>query len=199
MKKNLGEALLQASLQSDTDEVLRLLNAGAPLNFTNDIGKTALHCAAHADAVQVATLLISKGADVHAKDKVGNTPLHCAAMSGGPDSILFLLSKGADANAKNDMGNTPLHCATIGNSPAGLATFLRKFEMWDGKNLASFPDDDGRGPQSADHIIAVTSAKDSYSKAVVALLENGADPNAVNEEGKTPLTMAMTPMDTKQP
>ena len=84
-------------------------------------GHTALHVAASAYDVEIASALLSAGADLHARNRRGAEPLH-AATDGGPGStrwnplaqaatITHLLQAGANLEAIAEGGITPLHRA----------------------------------------------------------------------------------------
>jgi ankyrin repeat protein len=59
-----------------------LLDAGLPINATNDAGNTALH-AAVGRGDRVVKLLAERGADLNAKNRAGFTPLDLALGAGG--------------------------------------------------------------------------------------------------------------------
>ena len=63
--------------------------------------------------LDVVTLLLEKGADAHAKDSLGSTPLHEAVRSSQKEVAYFLLEHGADAliACEDDDGETPLKLA----------------------------------------------------------------------------------------
>lgn len=78
------------------------------------IFETALHWAAHNDAIEVVRVLLAAGADVEADETglYGGKPLHWAAEH-QPESVRVLLGHGADVNSRNMQpgdyfGRTPL-------------------------------------------------------------------------------------------
>ncbi len=65
------------------DEVERLLARGAPVNWRNSVGWTALHTACnynHPDVVKILTQ--HDGIDVNVQDASNSTPLHYACWWG---------------------------------------------------------------------------------------------------------------------
>ena len=65
--------LLEAAKRGTTEEVRRLLDAGADVNARGDDGVTALHEAAYYGPADVVQLLIDHGADVNARVVKGLT------------------------------------------------------------------------------------------------------------------------------
>lgn len=105
---------LQIAAGSDRVEaVTLLLDAGADVNATDDIGQSALHAVCDSGELEIAKLLLDAKADVTLADNDGNTPLH-TVVGYDWDSIelvRLLIASGADVNAKNKEGETPLDIA----------------------------------------------------------------------------------------
>lgn len=83
-------------------------------------GVTALHWAAHRNAINVCQRLIELGANVNASS--GDwwlTPLSWAADAGSVAAVELLLSHGADVNQDAIVGTTALHAAAMGGSTQG--------------------------------------------------------------------------------
>jgi len=101
----------------------------------------------------------------------GATALHFAADMGRREVAAYLLKKGAAINARDRRGRTPLHCvAVLGRAP-------RKGAHWAHKTLAE----------------AVRQRQALIRRREVLapfLLAKGADINAVDREGDTPLAAA---------
>ena len=88
-----------------------LIDNGANVKATDQIGWTPLYGAAWENAVEVAKLLIDNGADVDVKDEDGYTPLHVAATENAADVAKLLINRGANVNAQDEDGWTPLDFA----------------------------------------------------------------------------------------
>ena len=110
------------------------------------------------------------GVDVNAKGSLGESPLHKAAKMGRKDMVQLLIDKGADLNAKEDEGLTPLDWA-IKRGRTATADLLRKHG----------------GKYSTIH----TPAMIGDIETVKELLADGANVNAKDEFGKTPLDRAI--------
>jgi ankyrin repeat protein len=83
-------------------------------------GASALHWAAHRNAVAVCERLIALGADVN--DSASDwwlTPLAWAADAGSAESVELLLQHGADVDQDAIVGTTALHAVAMGGSSRG--------------------------------------------------------------------------------
>ncbi|KAA8493224.1 Ankyrin repeat domain-containing protein 50 [Porphyridium purpureum] len=100
-----------AARQGDADELVRLLHLGAPVDETDDDGKTALMFASEEGHVDCVRRLIERRADVNAADRHGHTPLMRAAHYGHVECLTLLLEQDASSNVEGLEGDTPLMCA----------------------------------------------------------------------------------------
>ncbi|KAK7895942.1 hypothetical protein WMY93_021267 [Mugilogobius chulae] len=89
-----GAVFLAACSSGDTEEVLRLLDRGADINYANVDGLTALHQACIDDNVDMVTFLVEHGANINQPDNEGWIPLHAAASCGYMDIAEYLISQG---------------------------------------------------------------------------------------------------------
>jgi len=152
----------------NTVPVKRAIAAGADLDAKMQGGYTPLHLAAIYDHKEIAEILIAEGADVNAKNKRDMTPLHLAARSGRKEIAQLLIAKGADVNAKDENSLTSLDQA-IQRKKTEIANLLRKHG----------------GKRGAVYSIHVAAKGDI--EAVKQHLAAGADVNAKDEDGETPL------------
>jgi ankyrin repeat protein len=163
----------------------KLIKYGANVNKRGKWYRTPLHMVSDIYATEV---LIENGADVNAKDIYGDTPLHLA-KNGGIAEIL--IKNGADVNARDTYGYTPLHLAKdcgiveklIKNGADVNAvgkmgkTPLHKINC-DINTLTSDTSDEKRNNRLL---------KTEGFRIAEKLVRHGADINAVDENGRTPL------------
>jgi len=198
---------VQAELDKGADVNAKLENADL---LRKHVGKgyTPLHNAAIKGREEIAELLIAAGADVNAKGVDEWTPLHWAARKGREGVTELLITKGAVVNSKANDGKTPLDWA-IQKSRIETADILRKHGGKTAEELEIFFHAIGDGDLEAvnkaisdgfdfnnaiyeGHTPLHMAVDWGYKEIVELLLVNGADVNAKDEFGDTPLDWAAT-------
>ena len=167
-----------------------LVQAGAEVNARNSSGGSPLHVAAGStnDPAMIVALA-EAGAELNVwrpgiHSPYGWTPLHLAVDSNrNPAVTAALIEAGADVHARQEDGPTPLHDAATAEVVALLLAAGADIEaratyvMW-------------RQPNGRDMTPLHVAAKRGNAAVFMALLEAGADPSALDVEGKTPLDHA---------
>lgn len=104
-----GTTLLHFAACHNSPEVVQILiDRGADVAATNNVGLTALHFTRN---VEVTRTLLQNGAMVDVPMSHGATLLHQASTSGFTEIVELLLDSGAAVDARNGKDSTPLHLA----------------------------------------------------------------------------------------
>ncbi|XP_048863277.1 protein phosphatase 1 regulatory subunit 12A-like isoform X5 [Brienomyrus brachyistius] len=199
-----GAVFLAACSSGDTEEVLRMLERGADINYANVDGLTALHQACIDDNVDMVTFLVEHGACVNQPDNEGWIPLHAAASCGYMDIAEYLISQGASVGVVNSEGETPLDIAEeeameellqneINRQGVDIEAarkeeervMLRDARQW----LNSGQIADVRHTKSGGTAMHVAAAK-GYAEVLKLLIQAGYDVNIKDFDGWTPLHAA---------
>ena len=191
-------ALHWAAVNADLDVARWLVYAGANVHATTRLNAiTPLWLAAQSSDALLVRLLLDNKAEPDAATMAGVTPLMIASASGNPGAVSLLIEHGADPNAKeNTYGQTPLIFAAAYNRPdaiavllehganVGAATRIRESP----RPVASSAANDGEpmGGLTALHY----AVRQGSVEAVDALLDKGADVNAVSADHTTALMLA---------
>jgi ankyrin repeat protein len=195
---------MYAVLYTDSATVATLLSKGADPNLRNDGNVTALMWAA-SDAEKT-RLLVQHGADVNAKSDELRTPLLIAARHPGMAATLkLLLDKGANPNpnAHPNTESSPLIEAASAPDPESVDLLLKRgADTKAGGQTALSMSAQLRCSRCLDLLAARITGKAAYTfalgEAVTAadlasvklLVEHGADVNAFDPMGRTPLMYA---------
>lgn len=107
LPNNAGETpLMMAALRDQDGWVTKMLDKGARIDGTADVGKpgwTPLHYAAASPGAKALQVLLARGARVDARSPNGTTPLMMAAQYGTEEAVDLLLKQGADLRLRNDL------------------------------------------------------------------------------------------------
>ena len=214
MRLNLGRKVIHAAAEYGFVRAVRVcLEKGADVNGKDPKGRTPLHLAAAAGDSEIAGMLLAKGADVNAADPENALPIHAAAGGGNPGVISLILAKGATTlEARDRAGRTPLMAAAEAGQREAVRLLIDK-----GANVnATTPTGSGLLHLAVSHgdrvLLDLLYAKgfdpkkDAASRgrdsalapairarnraAIDWLIEKGADVNAVDASGGTPLLAA---------
>lgn len=174
---NDGWSAMHWAAYMDHPDVIKVLTEnGADANIRGE-GKfnkvPPLFWAVRRGNINSAKLLIENGADVKIKMENGSSLLHSPPAT--LEVAQLLIDRGADVNAEADGGTTPLHCITDPDTAHWL--LFRK----DGGTIKTLKADFEKYRGAAEKITA---------EIAELLIAKGADVNAKDEKGNTPLSLA---------
>ena len=184
-----------ASYHGKLDIVRTLLSHGASVSTKGELGQTALHLVLDGnrcgrDTLGIVRLLLENGADVKAQDSNNETPLHLALASATSNYEKLaigrvLLIHGANANAANIHGQTPLHMLSlrpcVEREFCLVGIFLRILVDW------------GVDIEARDRVNETplhTAYRNNMLDVAKSLVMRGANKDAKNNEGETPIGLA---------
>ena len=171
--------LILAVFEGHTDIVRYLV--GLPevdLNYKGVDNSTALYSAVlekHADVVQV---LIDAGADIETRDDEGRSPLLVASLSGELTTVTKLVKAGADVRARDTEGDTCLIFAAY----HGHTDIVRY--------VVGLPEVDLNHQGCSSHTSLQLAVHGKHADVVQVLIDAGADIEAKDDEGRSPLLVA---------
>jgi ankyrin repeat protein len=172
---------------------IQLLYGGIPLGsrqtfiWTTDSTATPTLCeAAELDDIELLKQLLNTGGvDVNATNENGVTALHIYAQKNNPEAIQLLVDKGADINMVRHDPYDPVYHTTPLNIAArcGDQAVVNQFLKTPGINV-NFKDSKGKTPL---HSLLGTPGNKTTVETIRQLIAKGADVNATNNTGDTPL------------
>ena len=209
---DLNSELYQAVLVQDVGEINKLIAAGANPNHLEN-GRPLLGWAAQNGNVEVVKALIDAKGDVNVADVgIGHTPLMRAIETQQSAIVQVLLKAGANPNAKASDGETCLEMAVQSRKPEIVSALVAagvdvKYVSPEGDSAALAAAQNGmEGSVEIIRILGKAKSNMDASNAaytplsyaveqgnvelVKALLESGANPNALTASGRAPLFIA---------
>ena len=199
-----GSAMWEAVRQRDIESLEILLDADPPMWH-------ACHALPHClgfDDIAFVRLLLDHDADPNwtmgTWGLKGNCLHEAAVLDNRTDIVEALLAKGADVHFRDRGGRTPLAVATCLNRQSHVALLrrhdardddVRSIDHW---VSACFAGDEARATRLADpsrltpidQVWVCRAARTGNADALRLLLEGGADPDAVDDDGNRALHLA---------
>jgi ankyrin repeat protein len=194
-----------------------IIQANPDINALNEDGDSPLFLATVYGTPKTLGLLLSKKADKNIKDKQGNTLLHIAAVRGNIEKVREILKSGLGIETTNGAGETPLlsavkkyeneaiigclldngaNIAAVDSSGRGVLHIANNSNiqfLLHRRAYINLQDREGNTPL---HKIFLDLSRykvfyPGLKEKTKLFLEAGADVNIKNNEGKTPLDLAV--------
>lgn len=185
VKDSRGQTPLSTAAGYRDEPIARLLiKYGAEVDSSDYEGQTPLSHAIGVRDWDTSTLLISHGAQIDRKDCEGRTPLSHAAQDFTESSLEFLRQKGFQVDMRCSAMRTPLSYA----AQWGLASNIS--HLIENGALVNSSDWQCNTPLilAAKVVPYFSGLNYQIEQGVEVLLNQGADPTAVNEDGCSPLS-----------
>uniref|UniRef100_A0A6B2LLS6 Uncharacterized protein n=1 Tax=Arcella intermedia TaxID=1963864 RepID=A0A6B2LLS6_9EUKA len=159
------------------------MEEGNDVNLQNEFGDTALHIQAKNKNRQACiNLLKDSKANPNIQNKEGKTPLHIACELANVGIVSNLLRYKADCDITDHLGNTPLLTLVVSGNTKSSATIAGTIV-----NRGASPHVVNKEGRSLLHYAAIKGD----SELIRMLLSLGLDPLRKDNNGQTPLDLAL--------
>ena len=203
------ELLFALELKKDYSLARKLIDEGANVRIRGQFGYTPLHVVAgdrpkanitEAIIDDMAILLIEKGADLNAKAGrdaglfADSPPVHFAAAGGNVNMLRLLIERGAELNVCTRAGLGPLAIALQCQELYAAEELLKRGATLTADEMARVNQSRAKachGDTLLHRVVSCTHSSDLASSFAEMVISLGADVNARNDLGRTPLMSAM--------
>ncbi|HUQ52214.1 MAG TPA: ankyrin repeat domain-containing protein [Gammaproteobacteria bacterium] len=177
-----GTTPLMRAVNGETLDIAQLLiDASADVNKANYYGVTALYIAARDGDASATRMLLAAGANANVALPAGETVLMTAAKAGNPEVVRALLTGGVEAVSLTEIGEA--------RAAAGVAEAAGYSAQTNPALATNYADVNARERWYGRTALMI-AALEGHAAVVELLIEAGADPTLVDEEGSTALTLA---------
>ena len=173
----LGDALVSTAQNGHIEAALLLIKRGCPLNAMDDKRNTVLHHAARLAMDTVVKALLEGGANSDLRNVYEQTPLDLAMETNHDATINLLLKRKGNQQKQSTSDLRSLHFSA---RTGDLETLRELHEAG-----STFESRDGKGQTVIFHAI-----KGKQKVVLKYLLQQKANPRAIDREGQTPLHIA---------
>ncbi|KAH3757010.1 Serine/threonine-protein phosphatase 6 regulatory ankyrin repeat subunit B [Pelomyxa schiedti] len=190
-----GDTALHTSLKKCPDLVWLLLNRCKALDLTaksNDGSTCLLLACEQGDMALIHHLLSANASVVNTPKNDGTTPLHIATSRGHREMALLLLEYGADVNSSIATGETLMHLVLGPSSESLLNRRWSRRPEWAMMFLSKSqpPMVNVNAKRNDGTTLLILACHFADVPVVNRLLELGADPSSMKDDGTCPLLIA---------
>jgi len=171
--------LAEAAARGDRQAVGKLVQQGVDVNAQGDLDTSVLQWAFWNQSIDGMQALLEAGANPALMDNKGLTVMHYGAAIDDPSLLQGLLDAGASPEVRDSKGQTPLHEAIWHDREPQFRALLEAGADLNAQAIT------GEGLLETGDRPLHLAASLNDAKGVLALLEAGADPRALDGRGRT--------------
>lgn len=185
--------------------ILDLIDIIDTVNYVDKTGQSPLTMAIRRNSKQIVEILLDNGADINLKNTKGQTPLVVACKKGNFEIVKMLLDRGANIYLEDVYGKTALMYALYNKKSDILQALLNVYHGEENPDITYINKKDNAGKtaliwscllefeptKQLDYIFLLTKDLLVKNNNVEMLLNENANVNIVDNEGKTALMYAV--------